>query len=320
MRTSVNPNAVLFVGSVALNEFEPSRGAVSDVDLIAGWYAAMNYFYRYGNSTQQYPLSASKWVAKYHDGTIIEAEIAWSNSTGAELLEYAITRDRKTRKLDHWFLEDAYVASMDVQLALKLSHRYLRNSPHFLKTMRDIHLLRASGASVPPDLEQWLARREAETYNYSHPRLNVSKERFFSGDGVKYVFDHDDIHEAVKHFPRPAYTYFRVPGEEVLASRELFEASPRQTRLLAVLEESYVLAIERSLVPFPGVYAPRQAFEKALEKVCTSITSGWFREFAWENYDAVDALYDDNYYHRFEQAVGRGEVRAHRTAQQQEAA
>jgi hypothetical protein len=30
---------------------------------------------------------------------------------------------------------------------------------------------------------------------------------------------------------------------------------------------------------------------KALDKVCTSITSGWFREFAWQNYDEVVKIY-----------------------------
>lgn len=29
----------------------------------------------------------------------------------------------------------------------------------------------------------------------------------------------------------------------------------------------------------------------ALEKVCTSITSGWFREYAYENYYEVVAMY-----------------------------
>ena len=42
----------------------------------------------------------------------------------------------------------------------------------------------------------------------------------------------------------------------------------------------------------------------ALMKVCTSITSGWFREYAWENYDKVLDLYnelgEDDYVQRFQ--------------------
>jgi hypothetical protein len=50
------------------------------------------------------------------------------------------------------------------------------------------------------------------------------------------------------------------------------------------------------------------SFLKALEKVCTSITSGWWREFAWENYEAALAMHDRNYVDRFWKAVEAGTV------------
>jgi hypothetical protein len=59
-----------------------------------------------------------------------------------------------------------------------------------------------------------------------------------------------------------------------------------------VYEESCVLALERSQIPFPDA-SPRKSFEYALMKVCTSITSGFFREWAWEHYDDVLALYNE---------------------------
>jgi hypothetical protein len=43
-------------------------------------------------------------------------------------------------------------------------------------------------------------------------------------------------------------------------------------------------------------------------KVCTSITSGWFREFAWENYDNVLDLYNDKYVEIFFNKVENKEV------------
>jgi hypothetical protein len=107
-----------------------------------------------------------------------------------------------------------------------------------------------------------------------------------------------------------------VPGAEVQCSRRLFEAVRPEIRLAAVYEESCVLAIERSLVPHPGVLTPEKAFLKALEKISTSVTSGWFREFAWENYDDAVALFraqegQDRYEVRFEQGVRDGLVRPH---------
>jgi hypothetical protein len=71
-----------------------------------------------------------------------------------------------------------------------------------------------------------------------------------------------------------------------------------------------VLAIERSLVPHPGKKTPEQAYLMALEKVCTSITSGWFREFAWENYEIASEYtkFADYMFAEFQEALARGEI------------
>jgi hypothetical protein len=87
----------------------------------------------------------------------------------------------------------------------------------------------------------------------------------------------------------------KVIGEEVKASKQKFNSGPEKMRLNGVLEEAYVLALERSIIPHPGALTPKQAFDKALMKVCTSITSGWFREYAWENYYEVQKLYNPGY-------------------------
>jgi hypothetical protein len=108
---------------------------------------------------------------------------------------------------------------------------------------------------------------------------------------------------------KPAYRYFMKPGAEVMVSRKKWRTLPRKTRLLSVLEEAYVLAIERSQVPHKGKISARDSFDIALMKVCTSITSGWWRDFAWENYDDVVDLYNDDYIDRFWKAVEDGTVK-----------
>lgn len=257
-----------------------------------------------------YPLpSGDKIVAKgwSDDGKrrIIEGEIAWPGSSAEGLLE--IVGDGVSP------YEGFYrVPNIDVLLMLKLSHRYLKNSSHFLKTMRDIQTLRAAGAVVRPEWKKWFKQREKETYTYSHPKLNVKKQDFFKGDGVNYVYDHDSIHRAVKHLEHPAYTYFKPDRSEVFCDKAMFFAAPKVVRLLSVLEESYVLALERSLVPFAGQVTVEWAFKKALEKVCTSITSGWWREFAWEHYDTVLSMYDESFATRFWEAVKAGQVPLHK--------
>lgn len=227
---------------------------------------------------------------------ILEIEIALPGSTGYDLLQK--------------YGGGLNVATNDDLLMLKLSHRYKKNSSHFLKTMRDIHILRSVGATVADTA--WLKRREKETLNYKHPKLEgVDSVKFFKDSGIDYKYMHDDIHEAVKHLEKPAYTYYMTSDEDVHCSKDAFFDVSEEIRLYGVLEESYVLSLERSIVPFNVTDVDNQytAFTTALEKVCTSITSGWFREYAWDNYHKVKSMYNRDYIQRFDNAVYDGKVR-----------
>ncbi len=268
-----------------------------------------------GGVTEARPFQGGKkYMARDRLGVVHEFEIAWEGTTGASLIEL-VEGDPGTIRIPTGQL----VPSLDLLYALKMSHRYLKDSPHFLKTMRDIHRMRAAGCRIRDEHREWYSARVRETYWYRHPSLKVMKGDFFKGDGVRYVYDHDDIHVAVAHWGRndarpaaratPAYTLYMREGAEVDCDRERFEALPTQIRLWGVLEEAQVLALERSQIPFRGQVTPRWSFDKALMKVCTSITSGWFREFAWEHYDRVQEMYEENYADRFWAAVEAGLVR-----------
>lgn len=199
------------------------------------------------------------------------------------------------------------VAPLNLLYSLKFSHRFLKNSPHFLKTMRTIQVLRRLPFIDVWDAD-WMERRIKETYDYKHPNLKVSKDSFFNSN-FDYVYDHDSIHEAVKVLDKPAYTFYMDGDAEVNCSREKFFAQDMTIRLLGVLEEAYVLAIERSQVPNNFNIDPRRSFNIALEKVCTSITSGWFREFAWEHYAIVQQMYDSIYVDKFKLALQKGQIK-----------
>lgn len=83
-----------------------------------------------------------------------------------------------------------------------------------------------------------------------------------------------------------------VDGQQVMTSKEKFMSLPEHIKLLGVYEETCVLALERSQIPNEFNLDPKKSFMMALEKVCTSITSGWFREYAYNNYKKVIALYE----------------------------
>ena len=205
-----------------------------------------------------------------------------------------------------------FIAPVSIVYLMKYSHRFKKDSPHFLKTRIDIRDLLASDDALwelqhDTDWLEMLKRREQATYTNGLPKLNTSKKQFFT-DSVPYKYDHDTIHEAVKMLDKPAYQYYIKDGEQVLCDMVKFKAQPEIVKLYGVLEESYVLALERAIIPFGT--DPKRAFDIALEKVCTSITSGVFREYAWQNYFKVQELYHESFVTKFNTALAAGKILA----------
>lgn len=142
----------------------------------------------------------------------------------------------------------------------------------------------------------------------------MGKKEFFNPQTVTYKYEHDSLHEVVAIFDKPAYQYYIEPSSEVMCSEKLFNACPEHIKLAGVVEESMVLALERSLIPFDFKPNPDKAFSTALEKVCTSITSGYFREYAYNHYWEAQAAYrtvnkDKHYVDRFKEALAGGKIK-----------
>lgn len=313
---------MLLVGSRALaRHIDIGRDPV-DWDFIAT-IDQINYWYKQNKGNLQFmmPVQSGKYYhARDKNGMNYEFEVAWEDTTALRILEeysiQGVLRDEPAIAI----LEDLY--------AIKMAHRYKRNSPHFQKTRNDILLMRQRLSEMgmnPHDVleiyQGFQQERQKESYPYAHPKLDVDKETFFT-DSVPYKYDHDTIHLTQARlvdeaYPfdepaRPAYTYYMQNGAQVMTDKEKFFGCNEHIRLLGVYEESCVLALERSQIPYSlerdanlqvEAPSPRKSFLMALEKVCTSITSGWFREYAWENYDKVVDLYEkmgeDDYVNRF---------------------
>lgn len=200
--------------------------------------------------------------------------------------------------------------SPEFVLMLKMSHRFRHNSAHFHKTRKDILSLRARGITLNDELQHIMEERQNLTLK-KHPKLNVDKESFFTDD-VPYKYDHDTIHEAIKIFEKPAYQFYIADGEQVQCSKEKWDMQLDCIKLAGVIEEASVLALERSIIPFDT--DPQKAFEMALEKVCTSITSGWFREYAWENYGRVlKNFHPTILMDKFNEALSCGMIKPYKT-------
>lgn len=249
-----------------------------------------------------YTKGDNRYIIKRTNGEMIEIEVAYGdNSSTDKLLDLECLYGCPVNEIGNIsvlrglrFHKMVNFASLELLYTLKLSHRFLRNSPFFNKTRNDILYYESLGYSLeklPRVLKDFLEVRERETYKYKHPNLNQPAKDFFNTQNFTYMYNHDDIHDAIKWYHQPAYLFFLEPGSEVKCSRELFELLPMEIKLAAVVEEACVLALERSLIPHGFHINNFKIFKYALEKVCTSITSGWFREFAWRNYDAAISLY-----------------------------
>lgn len=236
----------------------------------------------------------------------IEFDIIQPNSSN-EILESIVKNDSSTIDSKEFGL----IPNLDLLFCLKASHRYLKNSPHFWKTAIDYHRMKDVGAKIRPEYMDFFKLREKETYaRQAHPKLNVNKKQFFDEKfGIEYIVIHDDIHLSVKRGERPAYEYFKKDNEEVLCDKQKFFSCPKEIQINSILEESMVLSIERSLLPHPGVMTPKQAWIFALSKVCSSITSGWWREFAYENIFEAIRQYPEGYWEKFQNDLKNGKVR-----------
>ena len=72
-----------------------------------------------------------------------------------------------------------------------------------------------------------------------------------------------------------------------------------ENKCKCVLEEAYVIALERKVLP--GIFgkaswvSSNEALEWALMRICTNLCSGWFRQFATDYFFKIKEFINDNY-------------------------
>ena len=123
--------------------------------------------------------------------------------------------------------------------------------------------------------------------------MKQTNEDFFD-EAVKNVLDHDLLHALVSYGQRHRYTLLKQKDKTDLAwcEKDLWLAQPHYQMLQCVAEEATVIACERFMIPKNWNYGERRAYSQALKKVCTTLCSGWFRDFAIDNYPLVMDMFD----------------------------
>lgn len=211
------------------------------------------------------------------------------------------------------------VAMLEV---IKTSHiHWSSDKDKWMRHIQDLHALRRElelngddlffYKTTPPDtgfcrsreLEQFLQLRRAETLTaFGEParkiNLNQSANDFLVNNtlyGGEREEDHDVLHTmtALSADRVPLYRKILVHPDKALCSEKKFRALTYLERVQTVQEEGLTLAIERVLLPGHET-DPNIAFQIGIQRVCTSIARGWFRQFAVDHWPVVSILPRNN--------------------------
>ena len=146
------------------------------------------------------------------------------------------------------------------------------------------------------------------------PSLNKSVKKFFKqSDGfVKSFFIHDDIHMVMSHYDTPLYERMQEDKEIAICQKDLWNNFTFEDKCKCVLEEAYVIALERKIIPMlfdkKKLYTSKEALEWSLMRVCTTLCSGFFREFATNNYTKILDFIDPKYVEKFLESFRDGRI------------
>jgi hypothetical protein len=206
-------------------------------------------------------------------------------------------------------------ASLEVLFSLKKSHIHFPIK--FDKHISDYTLLYKSLGGIDK-LENISKLNYKETElrlgKLKTPSLNKSVSSFFnqSNKFVKYFFVHDDIHQAVSHLDKPLYSYMQEDPTMAKCDKSLWDNFSYENKCKCVLEEAYVISLERKVLPsiFGGSrwVSSKQALDWSLMRVCTNLCSGWFRQFATDNYFSIKEYVNDTYVEDFLTKYKNGDI------------
>lgn len=142
--------------------------------------------------------------------------------------------------------------------------------------------------------KDYLLRRTAATmqmFPQGHPKLNQTVEKFFD-DAVTKKYSHDDLHKMYAHFNEPLYTKLQDDPKLAWCVKSKWDKLTHDEKIKCVQEEAYVIATERFMIPTDYNYPSRLAYFNALKKICTTLCSGWFRDFAIDNHSSICKAFD----------------------------
>jgi hypothetical protein len=147
-------------------------------------------------------------------------------------------------------------------------------------------------------------KQTLEKFPQQGPNLKKTVEEFFD-DAVDKKYSHDWLHELYAFEDKPMYTKMQTNPEIAWCDKQLWDGFTHEQKIHTVQEETYVICTERFLVPKDFKYPAKLGYNKALNKVCTTLCSGWFRNFAIDNYPEILDRFDESKVQLVQQIIER---------------
>lgn len=194
--------------------------------------------------------------------------------------------DRETLGRTH----NLHIASLGTLALIKRSHLWRDYKWNKHITQYHKHLMKQP-FSYPIELLNERIKLTKEAYPQGQPSLMKPNEDFFD-DAVEKVYDHDSIHELAAFYEEPLYLRLKLDFSSAWCVKDLWDLLSHEDQLKCVAEETYVIATERFLVRKNWDWPYKLAYFEALKKVCTTLTSGYFRDKAIDYYPEIVSLFD----------------------------
>ena len=250
---------------------------------------------------QEYILIGSRALAYWKPEFKLKPEADWDIVSseaveGSEWHKPSILNNSKLLNLkDYGVIEfngkALHVVPLPYLAAIKRSHlhRDLGFGKHTTQYHRHLRGLENTDEEAKAFCEE---RKQLTFKEFPHkaPNLNKPSKDFFK-DFVKRDYDHDYLHTLFAYEEEPLYMKLQEDKTKAWCKKSLWDELSYERKLKCVAEETMVTAAERFLIPVDWKYPAKMAYFKALDKVCTTMCSGWFREFAIDNYpELVDTF------------------------------
>lgn len=300
---------MILIGSLALRyHYDDYFAFPNDVDLIGtekeffDWISTLN-LKEDPNRNEYENLVVYNFKL---NGINYEYEVAENENSATDYLAYCLNKEG-----------DFEIAPVDVLFSIKRSH--IHKEINFRKHILDFHFLKRKKIEFNDQLDKITKKRKEETdirLKSRFPNLNKSYDDFVkeSQDVLKRIYDHDDLHRIVAHYDKPLYMSLQEEdNDKVWCKKDYWNQFSFEDKIKCVLEETYVITLERQIIPMlfqgKGLVSKQKATEWALIRTATALSSGWFSDFIIDNFFEIKKNINYSFIDNFFDELERGNVK-----------